>query len=173
MKSDNELIRDFQAGNDAAFDDLTKRYLNTVYDYFLRVTNDEMEAEDLAQNVFLKLYKSLKKFRFEAEFKTYLYRVNLNHINSYFKKSRWRNLIHLEDQENLFHENDDYEKTWTRKQLYLEINALPKKQKSIVMMRIIQNLPYADISNILGISENSAKVNYYHAVQKLKKILGN
>lgn len=173
MKTDHDLIREFQAGNKSAFDVLTKRYLQIVYDYFLSVTHDKMEAEDLAQNVFLKLYKNLKKFRFEAEFKTYLYRVNMNQANTYFKHSRRRNFLRLEDQNELVQIQDNYDLVWTKKQLHHEIFKLPKMQKSIVMMRIIQKLPYKDISKILGISENSAKVNYHHAVHKLKDVLGN
>ncbi len=173
MKTDHDLIREFQVGNQSAFDELTKRHLQMVYEYFLSVTHDEMEAEDLTQNVFLKLYKNLKKFRFEAEFKTYLYRVNMNQANTYFKRSRWRHFLHLDDQLDLVQNPENFDLSWTKKQLHQEIYKLPNKQKSIVMMRVIQKLPYKDISKILGISENSAKVNYHHALQKLKDVLGN
>ncbi len=71
MKNDNELIQQFQKGSKAAFDELVRKYLDEVYNFFIKITNDPMDAEDLAQDVFLKLYKSLKKFRFEASFKTY------------------------------------------------------------------------------------------------------
>ncbi len=94
MKNDNELIRQYQNGSVAAFDELVRRYIDEVYRFFIKFTNDQMDAEDLAQDVFLKLYKSLKKFRFEAEFKTYLYRVNVNAANNYLRRSRWRKWLH-------------------------------------------------------------------------------
>ena len=74
MKKDNELIKEYQAGSIAAYDELVRRHLNDTYNFFLKLTTDPMDAEDLSQDVFLKLHKNLKRFRFEADFKTYLYR---------------------------------------------------------------------------------------------------
>ena len=84
MKTDRELIKEYQNGDEEAFNELVRRYLGLVHGFFQKVTNDEMEAEDLSQTVFIKLFKSLKKFRFESEFNTYLYRVNANTANTYF-----------------------------------------------------------------------------------------
>ncbi len=66
-----ELIKEFQNGNKASFDELVKRHLPDTYGFFIKFTADEVEAEDLAQDVFIKMFKALKKFRFESEFKTY------------------------------------------------------------------------------------------------------
>ena len=96
MKTDRELIEEFQRGSDAAFNELVRRYLDLVYRFFQKITLDKMEAEDLAQTVFIKLFKALKKFRFESEFNTYLYRVNVNTANTYFKRNKWRNMLHLD-----------------------------------------------------------------------------
>ena len=82
MKTDHELIREFQDGDNDAFDELVKRHLPETYGFFIKFTSDEVEAEDLAQDVFIKMYKALKKFRFESEFKTYLYRANINMSNT-------------------------------------------------------------------------------------------
>ena len=96
MKTDRELIEEFQRGSDAAFNELVRKYLDLVYRFFQKITPDKMEAEDLAQTVFIKLFKALKKFRFESEFNTYLYRVNVNTANTYFKRNKWRNMLHLD-----------------------------------------------------------------------------
>ena len=66
MKTDRELIEEFQRGSDAAFNELVRKYLDLVYGFFQKITSDKMEAEDLAQTVFIKLFKALKKFRFES-----------------------------------------------------------------------------------------------------------
>ena len=60
MKNDNELIKKFQNGDNAAFDYLVREHLDEVYGFFVKITDDPMDAEDLAQDVFLKLHKSLK-----------------------------------------------------------------------------------------------------------------
>ena len=75
MRTDNELIKDFQKGSEEAFNALVDRYLTNTYGFFRKFTDSNEEAEDLAQNVFIKMYRSLKKFRFESEFKTYLFKM--------------------------------------------------------------------------------------------------
>ena len=72
-------------------------YLDNVYGFFLKYTKSPMEAEDLSQDVFIKLYKSLKHFRFESEFKTYLFRISLNTAHSYVQRDRWKNLLHIDE----------------------------------------------------------------------------
>jgi len=72
MLSDNELIEKFQNGDDKAFNKLIQNNLNNVFGFFMKITRDEMAAEDLAQDVFMKLYKNLKKFRHDSNFSTYL-----------------------------------------------------------------------------------------------------
>ena len=172
MKNDHELIREFQNGDENSFNILTKRYVQKVYGYFIQITGDEMDAEDLTQDVFLKLYKNLKKFRFESAFTTYLYRINSNQINSYFRKSKWRNLLNLDDYPELTDEPENYEREWTRQKLRNVISTLPKKQQAVVTMRIIQQLPFRDIAEVLNISDNSAKVNFHYAIKRLKEKIG-
>ena len=171
MRSDNELIKDFQSGQQAAFDELVKRHLSTVYTFFRRITGDDMAAEDLAQDVFYKLFKHLKKFRFDAEFTTYLFRVNINTASTYLRRSRWRNLLHLDEApETSEASNENWQ--WSRTELWNAVARLPKQQRLVVIMRIAQEIPYKDIARILGTSESTAKVNYHHGVKKLKEQLG-
>ena len=164
MKTDHELIREFQDGNNDAFDELVKRHLSETYGFFIKFTSDEVEAEDLAQDVFIKMYKALKKFRFESKFKTYLFRANINMSNTYLRRNKWRNLLHMDT---------SLEDEWRRKELWDAISLLPPRQRMVVTMRISQEMPYREISNIMGISENSAKVNYHHAVKALKEKFEN
>ena len=82
MKTDEELIKQFQSGNEDSFNELVKRHLPGTYGFFIKFTADPVEAEDLAQDVFIKMYKALKKFRFQSKFKTYLYRANINMSNT-------------------------------------------------------------------------------------------
>ena len=97
MKKDHELIRKFQNGSQSAFNELVTKHLDNVCGFFLKYTKNPMEAEDLSQDVFIKLYKSLKHFRFESEFKTYLFRINLNTAHSFVQRDRWKNLLHIDE----------------------------------------------------------------------------
>ncbi|MFL3027376.1 MAG: RNA polymerase sigma factor [Candidatus Neomarinimicrobiota bacterium] len=172
MKKDQELIQDFQNGNEEAFNELVRRYLDLVHGFFQKLTNDEMEAEDLAQTVFIKLFKSLKKFRFESEFNTYLYRVNANTANTYFKRNKWRNILHLDQMVEPSFDDNQQDREWKKEELWSAISRLPKKQRSVVMMRISEMLPFKDIGNILDMSEGTAKVNFHHGIKRIKVLLG-
>ena len=172
MKKDQELIQDFQNGNEEAFNELVRRYLDLVHGFFQKLTNDELEAEDLAQTVFIKLFKSLKKFRFESEFNTYLYRVNANTANTYFKRNKWRNILHLDQMVEPSFDDNQQDREWKKEELWNAISRLPKKQRSVVMMRISEMLPFKDIGNILDMSEGTAKVNFHHGIKRIKVLLG-
>ena len=173
MKTDRELIEEFQRGSDAAFNELVRKYLDLVYGFFQKITSDKMEAEDLAQTVFIKLFKSLKNFRFESEFNTYLYRVNVNTANTYFKRNKWRNMLHLDQVPDTGYVETSREKEWRKEEVWAAVGRLPTKQRLVVMMRISQALPFKDIGNILDITEGSAKVNYHHGIKRVKFLLGN
>ena len=173
MKTDRELIEEFQKGSDAAFNELVRKYLDLVYRFFQKITPDKMEAEDLAQTVFIKLFKALKKFRFESEFNTYLYRVNVNTANTYFKRNKWRNMLHLYQAPDDGYVETSQEKQWRKEEIWAAVGRLPKKQRLVVMMRIFQVLPFKDIGNILDMTEGTAKVNYHHGIKRVKFLLGN
>ena len=173
MQNDHELIQQFQRGQEGAFDELVKRHLPTVFGFFFNVTRDEMAAEDLSQDVFLKLYKYLKNFRFESAFTTYLYRVNMNTASSWISRNKWKNLLHLDQAPERGEVDRSSEKQWNRKELHNAITRLPKKQRMVVIMRITQQLAYKEIADITGMTEGSAKVNYHHAVTKLKDWLND
>ncbi|MBC8215146.1 MAG: RNA polymerase sigma factor [Candidatus Marinimicrobia bacterium] len=171
MKNDHELIHSFQKGSRSAFDELVRRHLDSVHRFFLRITGNPMEAEDLAQDVFLKCYKSLKTFKFQADFTTYLYRININTGNTWIRRNRWKHFLHLDQAPEPIEEDQSMEKEWSRKELWYSIAALPKQQRMVVMMRIAQELPYQDIANLLGTTVGSAKVSYHHGIRQLKQKL--
>ena len=125
------------------------------------------EAEDIAQDVFVKVYFKLKRFRFESTFKTWLYRIVINSINNYFRKQKLLTWLGQDLKEELATEEHD---NLTKKDtLYKMTNKLPNKQRNIVLLRIYQDLPFKTIGNILSISENSAKVSFYKAKENLKE----
>ena len=68
MPEDNDLIREFQSGDEKSFDKLVEKHLQNVFGFFLKITSDKMTAEDLSQDVFMKLYKNLRNFRHESSF---------------------------------------------------------------------------------------------------------
>ena len=173
MLSDNELIVKFQNGDDKAFDKLIQNNLNNVFGFFMKITRDEMAAEDLAQDVFMKLYKNLKNFRHDSNFSTYLYRINANTANSWITRNKWKNLLHLDQTPDKGEYDQVNENEWERKELWDSISKLPKKQRKVVILRLTNSLSFREISNITGMKEGTAKVNFHHALKKLKEDLIN
>ena len=171
MQNDHELIKEYQNGDRTAFDKIVRNHLSNTIGFFFTITGDRMVAEDLAQDVFFKLYKHLEKFRFQSSFSTFLYRVNLNTANSWLTRNKWKNLLRLDQVPDRGERDTSVEDEWHRKELWDEIARLPKKQRSVVMMRVSEELPYKEISEITGMSESSAKVNYHHALNTLKEKL--
>ncbi|MFL2995376.1 MAG: RNA polymerase sigma factor [Candidatus Neomarinimicrobiota bacterium] len=173
MLDDNELIQKFQNGDEKAFDQLVRNNLNNVFGFFMKVTRDEMSAEDLAQDVFMKLYKNLKNFRHDSNFSTYLYRINSNTVNSWITRNKWKNLLHLDQAPDKGEYDIKNEAEWTKEELWNEISKLPNKQRRVMILRITDSLSYSEISKITGMSEGTAKVNFHHGLKKLKEVLSN
>lgn len=169
MENDNELIKKYQKGDQLAFEKIVRNHLSDTIGFFFTITRDKMVAEDLAQDVFFKLYKSLKKFRFQSSFSTFLYRVNLNTANTWFTSNKWKDLLRLDQTPDRGERDTTVEDEWYRRELWDEIGKLPNKQRSVVMMRIAEELSYKEISDITGMTEGTAKVNYHHALKTLKK----
>ena len=100
MQNDQELIKEYQNGDRSAFDKIVRRHLSNTIGFFYTITQDRMVSEDLAQDVFFKLFRHLKKFRFKSSFSTYLYRINLNTANSWFTRNKWKSFLSLEKADN-------------------------------------------------------------------------
>ena len=171
MHDDNNLIQKFQSGDEKSFDKLVEIHLHNVFGFFLKITRDEMVAEDLSQDVFMKLYKNLKNFRHESSFSTYLFRINSNAANSWITRNKWKNILHLDQTHERGEIDSSIEKDWARKELWDAISLLPKKQRTVVVLRISESLSYKEIALITKSTEGSAKVNYHHGINKLKELL--
>jgi len=169
---DHDLIKQFNRGNREAFNRLVKRYMNDTYNYYYSITQDPLDADELTQKVFVQVFKSLKKFRYEAAFSTYLYRIKVNTLNSYFSNNRWRSFLGLDQMPELETTDEDFDKKTLSVELWKAIEQLPKKQRSVISLRITDNLKFKEVGEILKISEDAAKNNYSHGIKSLQKIMG-
>ena len=105
------------------------------------------------------MYKALKKFRFESEFKTYLYRANVNMSNTYLRRTKWKNMLHLDQAPEPSFIDHSVEDAWMKKELWDAIASLPKRQRKVITMRLTEKTPYQEIANILGVSENLSLIH--------------
>jgi len=169
---DEELIRRFKNGDELAFTELVLKYQKTVYNLIYRFTSGKKETEDLFQEVFLQLYRSLKKFRGESKFFTYLYRLTANIC----LKSRKQLEVVGGDQQIMEAVNWDspqfkYEQKELKEIIHGAIKKLPPEQRMVVVLYRYNQLAYEEIARITGLSLSAVKSKLHRARQNLKQML--
>ena len=172
-----DLVRSAQEGDRAAFDDLVRVTYAETYTLAFRLTGDEEDARDVVQESYLRAYRGLKRFRGDAQFTTWLYRITSNcaatHLN---KRSRHR---HEEiDDEAATDElrvaanpEASLEAAALRDRLQGALLGLPPRLRAVVVLRDVYDLPHEAIAAELGISVSAAKVRLHRARRRLRQDL--
>lgn len=174
-KSDIELVSEFRNGNMSAFDEIVRRYQKKVYFLARRILINHDDADDVAQEVFIKLYHSLSEFKGESSLSTWIYRITVNECNGFLRKKRIKEIISLDEIVNILRQDRTPEQEMIekeeRKLIEKAIENLPPKQRIVFVMRFFENLEYEEISKILGKPIGTLKANYFHAVKKIQKFI--
>lgn len=176
--SDSELLDSFKNGNQNAFNLIVRKYQKKVYWVIRKMVLDHDDADDITQEVFLKLYRTLSDFRGESKFFTYVYKIavnfSLNHINKNKKINMRKSDIDNANIRSLDKSADEEINSKERTNILEEaIKSLPEQQRAVFNMRYYDNLTYEEISSILNKSTGGMKANYFHAVKKIGKFLKN
>ena len=169
---DQELVSRYLAGHMGAFDELMTRHERAVFRLCFRFVKNREDAMDLTQEVFIKAFEKLTAFRGDARFKTWLYRVAVNHCLNHVKKNS-REFVEVDESigsvKPSFH-NKLLEKE--RRAIVRKLMVkLPPKQKAILELRMNDNLSYEEIAEILGRSVSTIKSSVFFALTKLKKMV--
>jgi RNA polymerase sigma factor (sigma-70 family) len=171
-KTDSELIEAFIAGDDSSFNELVKRYQVKVYWIARRSISNHADADDIVQEVFIRMYRGLVNFRHESNLYTWLYRVTVNVSLNAIRKRKLKELIPFDEiLENILpdHSKTDAMVLDSEYQTILSdaVDHLPPKQKFVFNMRFHDQLPFTEIAKILKKSVGGTKANYFHAVKKV------
>lgn len=176
MQQEYELIQAFQAGDESAFDELYRRYARRIYRALYAYCSDEHLAEDLLQETFMRAYRGLKGFRFKSAFYTWLYRVALNTAHTQVRR-RGRikeQPLHSEEQVVASGSTDEaVDGAYVRERIKGAMECLPRKQRQVFALRFYEGLKFGEVAAAMGISDGSARVNYHHAMEKLRLLLGD
>jgi len=170
--TDLELVEMFRRGNEASFNELVLRYQEKLYWIARRFVQDHDEADEIVQEVFVKIYGALKEFRGESGVFTWLYRITVNVSLNTLRKKRLREFLRIDEFfETAGEESEQPDKLFEREEQHalLEeaMRTLPEKQKTVFILRYYEELPYEEISAILKTSVGGLKANYFHAVKKI------
>jgi RNA polymerase sigma factor (sigma-70 family) len=170
-RTDAELIKAYKNGDVTGYNEIVLRYQQQVYWTIRKMVNSHDDADDLTQEVFIKVYTALKEFREESNLFTWLYRIATNFSINHIRKSKIRNTVSFEiinEPESAERKSDEtIDDNMNRRILTEAIETLPAQQRAVFNMRYYDELSYDDISKILNKSVGGVKANYFHAVKKL------
>jgi RNA polymerase sigma-70 factor, ECF subfamily len=170
LPDDRDLLAAHLSGDAGAFSALVRRYERPVYRLALRYARDHDEAEELAQRTFLRVLAHASDLRSGQPFAAYLFRVAANLCKNHLR-DRARLVFGL-PLEVAAPEGDSLEQKQRRARVREALARLPLRQRQVVSLRLDGDLPFAQVAEALGITENNAKVNYHYAVKRLQKLLG-
>jgi RNA polymerase sigma-70 factor, ECF subfamily len=171
---DSELVRQILSGEATAFDELMRRYKRPVVNFVYRMLGNPQDADDVAQDVFVRVYQNLDTYRPETKFSTWLF---ASARNAAIDRIRWRSRHRTESIESApeivaslgtAEEVDAHE---IRDQIAAAVAKLPEDQKTAIILSEYQGMSYAEIAGAMHCSEKSVESRLYRAKQTLREAL--
>ena len=174
---DQEIIRllALPGKKETAFSLLLKTYKEPVYWLIRKMVIVHEDADDLVQEVFLKIWVHLEKFRGDSKLYTWIYRIAVNETLNFLNKKNKRLFLPINDyreyQARMIDNDAFYTDDIIEKRLQKALLTLPPKQKLIFELKYFKNMKYEEIAELLGGTTGSLKASYHHAVKKIQQQL--
>lgn len=179
-KSDGDIILEYISGDDLMFDLLVKRYIKSIYNFACRIVGAE-DASDITQEVFVKVWKNIKKYNPEKSFKTWIFTIANNTSIDYLRKKHAVLFSQLSspDEHDDFESNlqsdlplpdEEYFKNDQIKQINKLILTLPASVRSVIILKYCNDCTFSEIGTILGEPLDTVKSRHRRALIKLKEI---
>src|SRR5579864_1308495 len=173
------LIAACVAGEPGAFDLIVERHRRSIYQLCYRFVGNHEDASDLSQDVFLRAFRGLRTFRGQASIATWLYRIGvnvcLNRVSAKAPLNRPRESI--DDCQLIDHHNESPAERVLKQERDARIRAaiarLPDKQRATLILRTYHDMSHQEIADMLGSSVGAVKANFFHALGRLRKLLGD
>ena len=175
--SDHLLVASFKDEKlrEASFTHLVRKYQERLYWHIRRMVVEHEDANDILQNVFIKVWKNLGEFREESNLYTWLYRIGTNEALTWIEQQKRRISVSISDNEDVFADRlvaqKDFDPSKIEWKLQQAIQTLPEKQRLVFNLRYYDEMPYEEMSGVLGTSVGALKASYHHAVKKVEAFL--
>ena len=175
--TDTELLLQFRdpETKEKAFTSIIKKYQEKLYWHVRRMVVDHDDANDVLQNVFIRVWNALGNFREDSQLYTWLYRIGTNEALTWIEQQKRRSSVSLSDNEDMFSERltaqKDFDPNKIEWKLQQAIQSLPEKQKIVFNLRYYDEMPYEEMAGVLGTSVGALKASYHHAVKKVEAYL--
>ena len=176
---DKELLFMFSdpATKEQAFTSIVKKYQEKLYWHIRRMVINHEDANDVLQNMFIKVWKGLENFREDSQLYTWLYRIATNECLTYLDQQRKRASVSLDDDEsalsNRLKSDENFDANRLEWKLLLGIQQLPEKQRIVFNLRYYDEMPYEEMSKVLDTSAGALKASYHHAAKKIEDYILN
>lgn len=176
---DKELLDQFRetATKEAGYTRIIKKYQEKLYWHIRRMVVEHEDANDVLQNLFIKVWNGLENFREDSQLYTWLYRIATNESLSFLEQQKKRSSVSLSDVEsglsNRLKADKHFDANKLEWKLQVAIQQLPEKQRVVFNLRYYDEMPYEKMSKVLETSEGALKASYHHAVKKIEDFILN
>lgn len=180
-KTDEQLIEEYLAGSEAVFEQIVERYLKRLYNFVFQLTRDGAAAEDIVQDVFVKVWKNISSFNAEKKFSTWIFAIAKNVAYDFFKKKKAipfsvfenedGNILEYIEDETILHSRELLQKIDNAKEAQDLLASLPIQTRTILLLHHVQGFSLAEIAEILGHRTNTIKSQYRRTILHLRKNL--
>jgi RNA polymerase sigma-70 factor (ECF subfamily) len=184
-QDDRQWVEMAQQGDVAAFDKLVEMYHSRIYTLTYQMTSNREDAEDLTQEIFVKAFEALPRFKGHSSFYTWLYRIGINKTINYRKKRNRNRPLSLDAMEQEVKQDEVYHdlsskgsplRNLSLSELQLKLNEamqrLSEKHRTVVVMHDMQGIPHDEIANVVGVSVGTVRSRLFYARRQLQADLG-
>ena len=176
MMQDGDIIRLYRGGDrERAFSEIVKAYGERLYWHVRRFVCCHEDADDLVQEIFVKIWAALPSFREEAQLFTWIYRIATNETLNFLRRQKVRAALSFRsidsEMERMIDEDPWFDGDAAQRRLMKAMQKLPDKQRVVFALRYFDDMKYEDISRITGTSTGALKASYHIAYEKIKKEL--
>jgi RNA polymerase sigma-70 factor (ECF subfamily) len=175
------LVRRIQAKDEIAFREIVERYQAKVFSIIYGILRNHNDAEDIAQQVFAKIYFSIKNFDFRSSLLTWIYKITVNECYDYLRKKRVRKLVYesdfseedalrMENSETAMAQAPAVDTRLAQRDLLVKLLAkLSEEDRTLLLLKEVEGHSVEELSQMTGMNENTIKVKLFRARQKLVK----
>lgn len=170
---ENQILAFVEAKRlDKAIELIINQYQKKIYYQVRRYITFHYEADDILQEVFIKIWKGLPNFKFESALTSWIYKITVNECLGYIRSNKKHNhnldaqAFENQLKSDVFFDGDEFER-----QLQTAVALLPDKQRAIFIYKYFEDLKYEQIAEIMGITVGALKASYHHAVKKIEEFL--
>jgi RNA polymerase sigma factor (sigma-70 family) len=158
------------------FNLLVRQYQQKVYWHVRKMVIDHDDADDITQEVFIKIHKYIDNFREDSQLYTWIYRIATNECLSFLQRKKRRFFLPIGDVAKELSDKLDNSSHLSGDEIQLKLQkallTLPDKQRLVFNMKYFDDMPYEQIAEITGTSVGALKASYHHAVKKIEEFLG-